>query len=261
MTDLLKLRLLLRFLALGVLTFCLITLSLNSSNMPLARTKALTSPSVQAKTPKIRSQIQTDAPLSISALRTVSWDGRYLEVAMELVNVSKKQIRAYAIKQSMEGQDQHVGQVVFTSLEANNKEPLKPNQLITDFDVYDAGPANEEQQVVFLIDYVEFSDGTKWGTDSAKFAEKSEGQRAAIHILSKRLFRILSTSNSAEVMSALEKGEANIEPPADRSDEWKEGFRVGCRSITSQLKRAQAQGGLSQVDREVRHFKEVFGEP
>jgi hypothetical protein len=249
--SLLKHRLLLRFVALGILTFCFAILSRSSVNTPLTRRMAPSPSPVQKQAPAVRKEVQPEAPLVISALRTVSWDGRYLEVAMDLVNVSDRAIRAYAIKQASEGKTSS-GKVSFISLEASNKDALRPNQSTTFFDVYQPS-SSENQQGVFFVDYVEFSDGTKWGPDSAKSAERSEGQRAAADMLGKRLLKILNNGSPSDVFGAIVNGEANIEPPAGRSAEWKEGFRFGCKSIELYIKRAQATGRL---DQELREFSQ-----
>jgi hypothetical protein len=195
--------------------------------------------------------------LVISSPRIISWDGQNLEVALDLINVSSKPIRAYAIKQRMEGEEGRLGVVMFTSSDLTNRLALQPNQSTTTFDVYQASSARQEH-VIFFVDYVEFSDGTKWGLDSANFAERSAGQRAGAYILSKRLLKILNAANAAYVMRAIETGAASIEPPANRSDDWKQGFRDGCNSVASHLKRAQKSGSLSQVERELRKFAKRF---
>lgn len=146
----------------------------------------------------------------------------------------------------------HAGQVTFISLEASNKPPMLPNQMSTSFDSYQTSSVTAER-VIFSVDYVEFSDGTKWGSDSAKSAERSEGIRAASYILSHRLLAILHKGNPSDVLDAIEKGAANIEPPTGRSDEW--GFRLACRSIVERVKRAQKKGQLVQ---ELRQFSERF---
>lgn len=255
MAGLLKLRLLLRFLALGILTLCLIILLRSSANILWASAAVLSPSTAQTNTPTLVTQIQPESPLAISALRTVSWDGRNLEVTMQLINISEKPIRAYAIKQTVEGNDLRSGQVIFTSLEANNKAALRPNQMSTSFDVYQTSSTSPSEHVVFFVDYVEFSDGTKWGSDSAKSAERSAGQRAASYVLSHRLLKILNSGNSADVVSAIEKGAAHVEPPDGRSEEWKEGFRFACKSIEQSLKRAHIKG---QLDQELRQFAERF---
>jgi hypothetical protein len=240
-----------KFFTLGALTLFLVVLSW-STNTPLAKARVAPAP-IQTPSPSVITETQPAAPLVISALRNVSWDGQYLEVAIDLVNVSNKPIRAYAIKQGIEGQTQ-TGQVSFITLDATNQPRLRPNQVTTDFDsVYQAD--DRQQHIVFFIDYVEFSDGSKWGQDSAKSSERSAGQRAAAYVLSKRLLKILNAGNPNDVIAALDKGEANIEPPSRRSYEWKEGFRFGCKTMAQSLKRAQSKG---QLDFELRQFAETF---
>jgi hypothetical protein len=210
----------------------------------------------QVKAPTIRSQVQSEAPLVISALRTVSWDGHNLEVAMDLVNVSSKAIRAYAIKQALET-EAYSSQVLFTSLDANNKEALQPNHMTTTFDVYQLSSPND-QRLNFSVDYVEFSDGTRWGPDSAKSAERSDGQRVAASLLSQRLIKILNNGGPGDVLAAIEKGEAKIEPPSGRSSEWQDGFRFGCKAIEERLKRTQSTDRLDQQLRELgQKFKQA----
>ena len=253
MRGLLRNKFIWKFFTLGALTLCLAVLSW-STNTPLA--KGRVAAAIQRPSPSVITETQPAAPLVISAVRNVSWDGQYLEVAMDLVNVSNKSIRAYAIKQGIEGQTQ-TGQVSFITLDATNHPRLRPNQVTTDFDsVYQ--PDARQQHIVFFIDYVEFSDGTKWGQDSAKSSERSAGQRAAAYVLSKRLLKILNAGNPNDVIAALDKGEANIEPPSGRSYEWKEGFRFGCKTMERHLKQAQMQGSVNHVDRELRQFGQRF---
>ncbi|OLE52277.1 MAG: hypothetical protein AUG51_18755 [Acidobacteria bacterium 13_1_20CM_3_53_8] len=107
-------------------------------------------------------------------------------------------------------------------------------------------------------DYVEFSDGTNWGDDSARYAETSAGLRTAAHMLSKKLLNILNAGGPSAVMNALEAGGANIELPAGHSEQWRTGFRSGRIIVAERLKRAQNTGGLDQVERELRQLVERF---
>ena len=255
MARLLKERLFWRFLALGVLTLCLGILSRNGLNPPLASARLVIPPPQRTQQPIIRAETQLGAPLVISSSRIISWDGQNAEVAMDLVNVSNKPIRAYAIKEGLEGKETHSGQVVFINRDLTNKPPLQPNQLTTNFHVYQSS-SGKEGQVTFLVDYVEFSDGTRWGVDSANFAEHSAGQRAGVEIVSKRLLKVLNSGTPADVITAIESDTTNIEPPSGRSNEWKEGFRLGWKSVTAHLKRSHAKGGFGHVDRELRQLSE-----
>ncbi len=254
-----KQRLVLRFLALGTLTLCLGILSRSNVANKMQERPVPTSSSqkAQTRTPILSTQTPPDAPLVISSPRIISRDGESIEVAIDLVNVSSKPIRAYAIKQALDADVTRSGQVLFTNLDLTNRSVLQPNQVTTIFDVYQRDVAKEET-VVFLVDYVEFSDGTKWGADSANITERSAGQRACAYILSKRLLKTLNNSGPSDVIRVIDKGAANIEPPSGRPAEWKEGFRQGCKSIEQQLKRVQENGGLNQLDHELREFGQRF---
>jgi hypothetical protein len=256
MDKLYKHSLFLRLLILGTLTLCLSLLSHKGSNIPLASTKKPPSLPIQTQPPTITVLTQNDAPLHISSPRILSWDGQRGEFAFEIVNVSGKPIRAYAIKQGVEAGTQ-LSNVLFSNLDLTNHPWLQPNQSLTIFDTCQA-ISEKAQRIILSVDYVEFSDGTNWGMDSAKSAERSAGQRAAAYLISKRLFKILSEGNSGDVMNAIEAGAANIEPPAGHSDEWKEGFRSGSNSIVARLKNAQKKGDLSQVEQKLRQLAERY---
>jgi len=253
--NLLKQQLLTRFVALAVLTFCVAILSGSAPNTAVLKMSEQVSPSPQKNMPSVQSNRVPDAPLAISELRTVSWDGQNLEIAMDLVNVSQKTIRAYAIRQTSDANNDGPGQVMFTSFDASNNAVLQPNQTTTTFDVVGASSSTEARQVIVIVDYVEFSDGTKWGRDLGRSAERSAGQRAAAYILSKRLLKILDRSTPGDVLVAIDNGETNIEPPSTRSSEWKAGFRFGCKAMAQSLKRAHSKGRL---DFELRQFAETF---
>lgn len=232
----------------------LVIISRQNSDAQLAATTPQRAQLAETPPPILTLQPQMGTPLVMSAPRIVGGDEEYKEVAFDLINVSDKPIRAYAIKQDVEVEGiPRSRSVLFINLDLTNSPMLQINQLITEGDTFDLIPS-KEAHVSLSIDYVEFSDGTSWGPDSAKSAERSAGQRAAMLVLSKRLRRFLSAGNPDEVMSAIETDAASIEPPAGRSDEWKGAFRLARNSIVSHLKRAQAKGGLSQVDRELRRF-------
>lgn len=256
MTQILRHRLSLRLIALTVLIVCLVIISRQNSDAQLAATTPQRAQLAETPPPILTVQPQMGTPLVMSAPRIVGGNEEYKEVAFDLINVSDKPIRAYAIKQEVAvAGTPRSGTVLFINLCLTNSPMLPVNQLITRGDTFDLIPS-KEAHVSLSIDYVEFSDGTRWGPDLAKSAERSGGQRAAMLVLSKRLRRFLSAGNPDEVMSAIETDAASIEPPADRSDEWKGAFRLALNSIVSHLKRTQAKGGLNEVDRELRRFSE-----
>jgi hypothetical protein len=255
MTQILRHRLSLRLIALTVLIVCLVIISRQNSDAQLATTTPQRAQLAKTPPPIVTVQPQMDTPLVVSAPRIVGGNQEYKEIAFDLINVSDKPIRAYAIKQEEEVAGTRLGTVILINLDLTNSPRLPVNQLTTAFNTFDLIPS-KEAHVSLSIDYVEFSDGTTWGPDSANSADRSAGQRAAMQVLSKQLRSLLSVDNPNEVMSAIKTAAASIEPPADRSDEWKGAFRLALSSIVSHLKRTQAKGGLNEVDRELRRFSE-----
>lgn len=255
MTQIFRHRLSLRLMALTVLIVCLVIISRKNSDAHLTTTTPQKKPQpADTRPPSVTVQPQMGTPLVMSAPRIVGGNEEYKEVAFDLINVSDKPIRAYAIKQEVAvSGSPGSATTLFINLDLTNSPRLPVNQLTTNFHTFDLVPS-KEAHVSLSIEYVEFSDGTRWGPDSAKYADQSAGQRAAMLILSKRLRSFLSVGNPDEVMSAIETGAARIEPPADRSEEWKAAFRLARVSIVFRLKRAQAKGGLNQVDSELRRL-------
>lgn len=257
MTELYQQRLLLRFLALGVLILCLSLLSSSGTSRPLASTEELRPQLIQTQAPTVTVLTQTDAPLLISSPRLLSWGGQDGEFAFELLNVSGKPIRAYAIKQEITSGRAQSSSILFSNLDLTNSPSLESNQSLTNFDTCQA-ISEKQNDITLSVDYVEFADGTKWGANSAKSADIAAGQRAAAYLISNRLLKILNTGTPSDVISALETGAANIDPPAGRSEAWKEGFRSGSNSIAAQLKNAKTRDSLSQVERKLRQLAERF---
>lgn len=257
MFKLLRHTLVLRFLALGILIVCLSILSRSSDSLSSPRKEIPAGLRTQSRAPSVIAKPQADAPLVISSPRVVSWDGQDLEVALDVVNVAKKAIRGYALGLSVQGEGAPSGQIMFVNLDLSNNSPLTPNRITTIFDVHQVSSA-KENQIAYFVDYVEFSDGSKWGADSGNNEQRSAGQRAAAQILSKRLLAILNSGGSADVMTAIEKGAANIEPPSERSEEWKEGFRRACASISQRLKMVQNRKGSRLIDPELRQLAQRF---
>jgi hypothetical protein len=244
----------LRLAALSILIFCLVIISRNDSKARLTATKQQEPTFTQTQPPIVTAENQAGTPLVVSGARLVSVDPQSAEIAFRLTNVCSKTIRAFAIKEDVGAGGEHKSTTSLVNLDLTNSE-LRPNDSTNEFSSYQ--PFSEkEHHITLSVDYVEFSDGTSWGLDSAKSAERTAGQRAALQILSKRLIKVLNAGNSADVITAIDAGVANIEPPTGRSEEWKEGFRLGCKSVVLRLKRAQGRGGWIQVDSELRQLAE-----
>lgn len=256
MTKFVRQRLMWRLTALGILVLCLIAVSRDYSDARVANGRQPLPALIQRETPIITPQNQAGTPLVISIARPVPAGNQGPEILFTVSNVSTKTIRAFAIKQDVE-----VGSSLSTTVSTYNLEltdsELQPNRSLNDFSSIET--LSEKQHHVNLsVVYVEFFDGTIWGPDTVNSKERIAGQRAAAMVLSKRLVKALDTSNSTDVASVIDNAASEIEPPLDHSEEWKEGFRVGCQSIVHRLKAIQSKDGPSIVQSEVRKLAQRF---
>jgi hypothetical protein len=242
-----------RLFALAILVVSLVLLSRNSGHDSLVKAAEQLVPLSESQTPSVSVETQQGTPLSISSPRVLSVDSQYVEFAFDLTNVSSRSIRAYTIRQDVEVAKTRTNRFSFTNLYFTEKPLLDVGFLSTSFETSDV-VAGKEQHIVLSVDYVEFSDGTKWGADLSYSSETSAGHRAAVTVVSTLLNKILSTGDGRTVMKAIDAGKANLTPPATKSEQWKQGFRFGVTSLTQRLKRAQNQGGPNQVERELRQL-------
>lgn len=259
MPEILGHRLLGRLSALFVLTLCLIAVSRSGGGSSL-RSPAATSTTSQAQEPTITAQVQRDSPLAITSITSAGRmvpDLQNIEFGFYVINISSKPIRAYAIRQdNSAGATKLGGGVALYNPQLANSL-LLPNQstFIPDTSYV---TSDQKNSIVLSVDFVEFSDGTKWGPDSERSSERAAGQRAAAHLVSERLLQILNSGKAEGVMREIEAGTTNIELPTDRSAEWKEGFRAGRVAVLNRLKRANEGRGPTELERELRRLGETF---
>lgn len=258
MSRVVNYRLLVRLTLLTVLTICLVIILRRNSDARLTP-DIIPGVPIQTPTPLTEVKIQPGTPLVISVPTILSVDAESPEITFKLTNVFQETIRAFVIGQNVEAGDKRVRTISIHNLDLNNSE-LLPNQSIMNYDTYEIlSPL--QHRITLSVDYVEFANGSHWGSDSNKSSETIRAQRAGARALSKRLNEILDVNNDpADVMQAIERGNANIVPPSPRSDASKEDFQNGCDAIIAHLKRLRSRGGLYEVSRELRKLSERLKE-
>ncbi|MDQ3254939.1 MAG: motile sperm domain-containing protein [Acidobacteriota bacterium] len=247
MSRLDKQRLFIKFLTLVVLVICLSFLSYGE-NFVVFTTE------LQTKTPTMSVQSSSDTPLLISSLRFDPSEPRAPEITFEITNVSSNPIRAYAIrevttKDTLKGES---GSAMIADMDSTNAI-LQPGQTITDSIIHQA-LSKETSDIKIIVDFIEFTDGTTWGPDLYKSAERLAGRRAGVSEANKRLYKILETKGVQAVMNAIDTGVLNFEPSTSHSSIWEESFRSGLNATSTRLKRALDKGGLTQVELELRQL-------
>lgn len=208
-------------------------------------------PSFHPQGPIIVALNDAGSPLVISAERQLSKTEQSPELAFNVTNVTNKTIIAFAIKLEVASGSRVVTEVSLHNLELSATD-LPPNRTLNNFDSYE-NQSSEQHRVTLSVDFVQFSDGKRWGVDSVKSAERVAGQRAATETVTKRLLQTRKGGNTTDLGNVLESM-ANIAPPPQHSDEWNDGFRGAARSLTNRLTRANQSGGLRQVDSELARF-------
>lgn len=204
--------------------------------------------------PRITVKKQKNVPLLISTTSVASNNPLKPIYNYSITNISDKSIRAYTIKSEVlfgEKNAQEIGSTL-THL------PTMSNLLQSNQSRHVNGgggssysePVNE---IILSVDFVEFADGSAWGEDYFKAAERLAGQRAggkaAIRNFRQKLgtaeFRFTSNeieSESLELASAVGKS---------KSSTWKEGYESGIGIVRNRLTRALNEGGIEEVKKEL----------
>ena len=239
-------KLVVRLAALTALTFSLILVLRQGDQVSLGMAQTIAS--FQPQAPVIVAHNEPNNPLVISAERQLPNTEQTPEVAFSVTNVTNKTVKAFAIKLEAMSDNKITSSVSLYNLDLSAND-LSPNRSLNEFGTYEP-LSNSQHRVTLSVDYVEYSDGTRWGLDSAKSGERVAGQRTAIKILTMRLIRIVREGNANDFANALESS-ISIELPPQHSEEWNDGFRLGAGAVVQRLKRAHQLGGLGRVNTEL----------
>jgi hypothetical protein len=247
-----KRRLLIKLLTLSVVVGCLIGFS-NKSHYSLSASlkKVQDNPSVAVQT-------QQNVPLRVSLITVNSANPREPELIYTVENISGKPIGAYAIRHSVrfgqavtEGVTVRNSNSVYSILQVGGSE-----QGFLQGDSY----SEAVQSIDLAVDYVEFSDGTAWGNDQFKTAERLSGQRAGAKAETARLLKLKQMKGSAALMEAISTEATDIAAPPKQSPAWINGFREGINFKRGRLQRAQKQGGITSITHELKQPFDAYSE-
>lgn len=194
--------------------------------------------------PQVLVQSQPDSPLQIKSVQT-RWvtpnkDGIELHIVVQ--NTSEKSITAYATRDDNEGKYPCLLFGAFSPGKA-----LRPRQ--TDgkstFRGYTAEAATPLKR---SVDFVEFTDGTRWGADLCQSGQQISGQRAGAKEAISRMLKVLAESGPTVVLTIARQGMREVLAPEDQPVPWKKGFRVGVSTITRRVLQAEQQWGSAEIE-------------
>ncbi len=182
----------------------------------------------QAVTVEVLSQ--TDSPVLITFLNVENSALSYQSVNYTIQNLSDKPIRGLVIL--------HDGATASIFL----NKLFQSGQVIYSETAIERNNIKRKNTVTLSVDYVEFMDGSSWGSDTRKLSEiiagTWEGQKQAIG----KLREIIKNNDSEALTKLLEQEITELivpTPDKGKSDTWQRGFRTGYRGIISTFQRQQ----------------------
>ncbi len=205
---------------------------------------------------------QHDSPLQISKV-SAKWgvfeisQGQQvprLEVNYALQNVSSKTIRAYSIS-LVEGDFSKPDAVFYGGLAIPTKSNqfIFPNQSKTE-SIVEVSTNVRQNNVKIAVAFVEFSDGSTWGSGAAHYAPMLAGFRAGV----KAAYEYLQTVERNNGIDAVVKGLdelANLSPPKEQSEKRGSNFtfRTGAKAVGRKIKEVYEKEGLKAVETELQN--------
>lgn len=233
-------RLALKCCALAVLVAALLLFSKDS-------TKALFAPPSDAQDgPHLPTVVRVDSegtPLRIVNTFVEARGSDRIVIRVMVQNQSAKKVRALAIAAD-------------SRIDFRNLSGAASVILPTQIKVIDISYAEEgrPKRVRVSVDFVEFEDGTTWGTDAGNSKDTLAGQRAGAKAERQRLKNLLK-SKGRPAISDLSEVSRSDEPAASdvtgRSPEWLQGYRSGVGSIRHRVRQAIQASNPNQVEVEL----------
>jgi len=124
------------------------------------------------------------------------------------------------------------------------------------------GVSNSDPAPAVWIDFVELSDGTRWGADECQKGERLDGERAGMRVQRDQLLKILRDKGADALMEFIkEKAEANRRaserreqpvfpdpPPMGHSRNWEEAFSEGAREMVRRVVDAEHDWGADEIE-------------
>lgn len=183
---------------------------------------------------------QSDSPLTISVFNVDASNRDFQAIRFQIQNIGPKSARGYVIFGSGSGSGK-----LITNFFPSKSFP--PGAVNNEEIIIERSNIMSGEDFSISIDYVEFDDGSWWGTDAQSgsniLAGKREGALAAIDLLE----NLIDVRQSSALSDFRRKklAELDVPLPADLSGKdfrWQEGFRSGYKGIIGLLKNELVKG-------------------
>lgn len=192
-----------------------------------------------------------DSPLIAVTETDVLPATKSFRVNLTVKNVSEKAIRAYTIRYD----------VVADGDDSNGSEMsmfMSPKSMIFPGQSKNSGVGGNQNYSAYIdsirisIDFVEFDDGTTWGRDTFKSAERLAGWRAGAKAIRQYLSQKLQSSELVLFMNELESEEFEFPIPPDKSEIWVQGYKSGVSSLRARVRNAQQRGNREDIEKAIK---------
>jgi hypothetical protein len=253
---------LLRLLVLTVLTACWQVLPTTASNPPRSQNdtnqeidRSPQNPATQSdrnnKQLRIVPAQQSDSPLLIQSTNVDLSNPLNPQYEYLITNNSNKPIRAFTVQDKVSLNDG--GQIISNRLShfPTAKLFLMPHESKQEEGGLGKTYQSPPLEIELSADFVEFADGTRWGSDVSASSNKLDGIRAGGKAAINKYREILTTEGVSGVEQLL--ANQNLVSPDNQSrpNTWNEGFRVGVDIVKSRLREAKAKKGQEEIKNEL----------
>ncbi len=198
----------------------------------------------QGSPDRASARAQADAPLRISSVEDNSDDADAPLVEFVVENVGAKPISAFWI--SYDTAAHGVNVTLGMGVNANRQELMLPPGSRRALAI----PNRDREKVVLSVDFVEFADGSKWGADTAGYAESLAGERAGARAEAERLLNLLKTAGLQAVKEAV--ADKVTFPESTTASRRDVNFLIGVRATRFRVRQAYEKGGASAVESALR---------
>jgi hypothetical protein len=236
---------------------------------------------------------QPDSPLRLSVktywlalkVNTPWTDPRHYEMFTSVENVSERAVSAYAVR--------HPPGLEIHGLCVRNMSPdrvVRPGQSHGMSTWSSFSPS--DPVLTYEVDFVEFTDGTTWGADVCRSAERLAGERAGASAATARLLELLAGAGPDAVMKAVKEelagwgpdavlkeavrlglagrgpegtmkaageGASDVSTPPEHSPVWELGFFIGTKEIAYRVRRAVEGLGPGEIEHTLRRPYDAAG--
>ena len=242
-------------------TLCSVFISISTSVAVCAQQPTpLPGPNASSVPPQLRILSQPEAPARVVEAK-VSWatpeDRRGVQIYIVVENVSSKTIRTYTTRRGIESSSEP-------------KACLGPPRLPPKGFLAGAkagtntwqGVFNSEPTPAVWVDFVEFSDHSRWGADECQTGEFIDGGLAGARAQRDQLLQILRERGAEGVLVFIRANFRKttrqdelpllpVAPPAGHSRRWEEGFTRGAEEMIERVLTAEREWGLDEVERKL----------